>query len=323
MTMDKFINKGTDLLIPVFFFWGMGSLCVVLVSLFIDGFFSGGSSIDLVKGDQVGGLVGGIVGVFWNVMGVLLIVKTLKTQKAEFIETQKTIQNQQFESAFFQMLSQLQMIRETIISTQGLSKEDGKDPTMIFFGGARERLQSQFFRRIDEKSPVNYKDYLTKYNSISDLRNAMSDLVDYRSFIESVFEGYYSLESPSVGHYLRCVANIIKFVVDSKNRLAGNVRPNEIDQEISRYLKILESQLSGDELCILFYFGLGKLASSSFGGIRLNSIYERYSFPESIDQSMLLEPSHHWLYPNTVFWFLSIDQIKERKLTRREEHLPD
>lgn len=74
------------------------------------------TGLDLNKGSDLGDFVGGFVGVFFTIAGVLLLYRTIQLQGEEFAKTQKAITQQQFETTLFNML---QVLHNLVISTKG------------------------------------------------------------------------------------------------------------------------------------------------------------------------------------------------------------
>lgn len=96
----------------------LGIIGIILLALIIiwivsdKEIFQWFNRIDPEKASQIGGFIGGIVGVFWTAAAAVLIYATFQEQK-------KFTQKQQFETVFFQMINYLM---DTIGNTKGKIK---------------------------------------------------------------------------------------------------------------------------------------------------------------------------------------------------------
>ncbi|MEY3442421.1 MAG: hypothetical protein RLZZ519_702 [Bacteroidota bacterium] len=285
---------------------GALSLVTTLYSLANSGLLWGGGEIDLTKADQIGSLVGGFVGIFWTVMSALLLVRTLQIQKNEFRETQKAIQLQQFEAGFFQLLSQLQLVRESI---KGKQTDEGVG--VGYLEKAVEEFHKIYDRRVQEKRTlgVDYEAMESKCaGAVSQL--GITEATDYKSFVNEVYGEFYKGFHPFLGHYFRFVHNIILFLVDScKTEDAAGT--GKLDaKDVRRYFYLLQAQLANAELVLLFYYALSSKSQSINGKQELTAALESNNMLENLEETSLLKRGHHHFYPKTVFKFLSLDERK-------------
>ncbi|MBC6993569.1 hypothetical protein QWY85_15925 [Neolewinella lacunae] len=95
-------------------FLGLACLAFSLIFLFNAGDVNFSGRIDLVKAGPIGDFIGGFIGIFWTISGVLLLFITLRMQADEFKATRDAVTKQQFESSFFNMLAILRTIRSEL-----------------------------------------------------------------------------------------------------------------------------------------------------------------------------------------------------------------
>lgn len=106
-------------------------------------------------------------------------------------------------------------------------------------------------------------------------RNGTPNEVDR---IRSAYQDFWKDNQQDLGHYYRCIYNIVRFI-------------NEIHTEkkalnITRYIRIFRSQLSDYEITMLFYNGL------SMPGEKSKIFIERYAMLNNVSRELLLDPSH-------------------------------
>lgn len=301
--MDKISKTVIVVLIWVFGFLGFASLSVVFFLLFEAGWLSAGRELDLENADHIGGLIGGFVGVFWTVMGVLLLVRTLHIQKEEFKETQKAILNQQFESGYFQMLSQLQLIRESIKGPSQQLDSTGSLVGAQYLHFACSRLLQRYENEVFKGNGVNY-DEIEQGSNFPNPKFGASTFAEYRAFVCKVYDDFYDEFHPYLGHYFRYLQNIINYTVAARMKYWKDEEASDVEM----YLNLLQAQLSNDELVLLLYFSLSTKSYDSKELPLLFNVMERINFFHNVEETGLLRRGHHHFFPQTTFRFLSIDE---------------
>lgn len=145
-----------------------------------------------------------------------LTTEELAGQKAEFQEQNKTLKQQRFENTFFQMLS----LHNTNIDALGDSRKTGSGIMTVSSRGYLKELHKELNNTL-VRMPESDKNSIEKINIL--------------------YDGFYSSRQSSLGHYLRFLYRIFKFV-------------DESDVEDKKfYTNIVRAQLSNQELLILFY----------------------------------------------------------------------
>ena len=228
------------------FFWIIATI-LVIAPIIIYSFALGAddfaeSSGDFgIFGDYIGGTVGTIVGI----ISIYLLYITY-TSQVEFARKQdESTKRLQFESTFFNMLEQQQMLREQLVGKIGDNNYQGLSYL--------ERLGEDLS---DALSSLNYRmDEVSSENKIF-LKNIVNQLyLDF--FIPNVSH---------LGHYFRHLYHILKYVEDS------NI------QDAKGYVDILQAQLSNDELYLLAINGI-----SNYGRRKMLPLMDKYSLLENFN----------------------------------------
>ena len=245
------------------FFIGIAVLIISLV-IFVIQYFSLGSIFDSKVASELGGYISGFVGVFWTGAGAVLVYATFQEQK-------KLIVKQQFEASFFKLLD---TYNNMLNSMQ--EKQEKSEPK---FGKA-------YISQVWEKIKDGLKDIdlwvelsNTQNSSIPEINNLQKELEKFNSgyTIQSDIDDYLTNQEPTkflhlittdksdefhfaqfnyffdkyksiLEPYCRFISNILKYVEEENKE--KNAR--------KKYLKILWSQMTEEELVILFYYAKGK-----------------------------------------------------------------
>ncbi|MYC78883.1 hypothetical protein F4X10_24215 [Candidatus Poribacteria bacterium] len=141
----------------------------------------------------------------------------LKDTRAEIKGQKETLQKQNFESSFFQLLS----MHSEIVNSMKLPREDlsGRECFGYLFQGLKNTLEIA----IGQGRPK------------TEVFNATYE------------EEFFSVFQPYVGHYFRHLYNVIKFVHEHE------FFDEKESKEKKRYTNLIRAQLSSDELGVLFY----------------------------------------------------------------------
>jgi hypothetical protein len=300
--MSKFYDFLVKALIIAFAVLGTISFIATITVLVFNGVLWGGP-LNLERADQIGSFTGGFIGVFWSVLGVLLVFRTLQMQRIEFRETQTIVLDQQFEAAYFQMLGQLHSIKESIRK----SEKDSGPTGITYLRSALEELKTRYDKELDEKkqSGKDYSETGNQWNKKSSVEEN-AEFVDYRGFVRVVFDNFYQQEHAVLGHYFRLLKSIVDFVVRSRSGNSLRHRNNRGDAD--KYLELLQAQMTNDELALMFYYGLSRKSSNLIEERELFEKLEANNFLENIEMKSLLDRSHHHFYRKTVFKFLNKDE---------------
>lgn len=217
-----------------------------------------------IFGDYMGGTVGTIVGV----ISIYLLYITY-TSQVEFARKQDvSAKRQQFESTFFNMLEQQQMLREQLRGTIGNKSYQ----SLSYLERLREELS-------DALANLNYRmDEVNAENKIL-LKNVVNQLyLDF--FLPNVSH---------LGHYFRHIYHILKYVEESQV------------PDAKGYVDILQAQLSNDELYLLSINGI-----SNYGRRKMLPLMDKYSLLENFNayDDMLMVKLLSIFYVNTKSKYL-------------------
>ena len=288
-------NKILITLTIIFFIFGLSSLLYVIVSLLLDSnYFHLFGKIDLERSSHLGEFIGGFIGIFWTAAGLLMLIITfnlqrnqLKSQTNEFIITQ-------FESNFFNLLNHLNQI---IISTSGAVQwaniRDGNVSGRKYLYYAIREFSEQFSKNIKVTDPeFKYRSIIGPIISIPpDKHRTKEDFQDYnfdlfREYIQEIFKNILNKKESQLNHYYKFVISIIEYVHNSQLKSTDK----------QKYIKLLEAQMTNDELWLIFFYALMP------ENISLFNLLEKYNFLENLTKSPI-----DWydiamqLYEKTIF----------------------
>jgi hypothetical protein len=280
----------------LFVFIGLLSLILFIIIFIRDGNFVWFGSLNFEDASKIGDFIGGFVGIFWTIAGVFLLFLTLQLQRNEFKETQLAIAKQQFETTFFNMLSMLQNIINSINGEIDTKVYGGH----LFLHNALLKLKSKFNGETpsEEVSTI----YL-KIENAQDISPLEYDTI--KCYITNIYEEFYSEYYSELGHYFRYIFNLIKFITDTELLL------NE--SERIKYINIIQSQLTHDDLGLIFYNATSKYGLNQRKQPQFYNWLETYEFLENMDSKSLFMRAHHSLYIKTKFKFLNNDELKIKK----------
>jgi hypothetical protein len=317
------MNKALDILSKLLIFFGLGLLLYATYNYYKGDNFENYSKF----GDSIGGLIGTL----WSLAGILLFylalteqrkdikinqetlknqIKSLdlqieeyKLQRIELEETRKVLKNQsetlqiqQFESTFFNMLHLLQEIINELKITVDNQSGNGRDFFKVAFINLKKFVTQHNTPINDPKEAIKKEALLelimTKEKNPYGTLNE-SELNEIKLKTIEIYEDFYNYYHNTLGHYFRFLFNIMKFTITS----------NLTVDEKSQYINLIQAQMSSYELGLVFYNALSKHGNRMFDWL------EQYKFLENIDSKALLSPLlHSRFYPTTKFKFIEINQ---------------
>jgi hypothetical protein len=244
---------------------GIAALATVIVTLMIGIYHPKSYRDNGPWGDFVGGTLNPILTCL-TLLGVLFTIALQKAEltltrdelsrSADALESQiAAIQKQNFEATFFQMLRTHGDIVNSIDLTSGSGVRKGRDCFEIFYA----RLKN------------NYSNARNKNNSASEA-----------SIVNDSYAKFWEMHQSELGHYFRFLFNIVRFVKSSQ-------------PESDFYIKLVRSQLSDQELLLLFYNCL------SPQGTRFKQFVEEYALLDNLPISKLLHANHKSMISSNAF----------------------
>jgi len=243
---------------------------------------------------------GQVLATVWSIIGVLLIVVTLNVQKEQFADNKNFIEKQQFETTFFNMLNVLFNIkialkREVELSPSKTVEGQHLIDYMKFELG---EIYKSHLLSLSENSPV--PEIIAKVNGNQKLEDLEREIL--KAEINGVYMTFYKKYYTELGHFFRYLYNIIKFTRDHRFK--------HMDDQY--YVNMIQAQLSNNELALIFYNVISEKSLNKEKISNFFNLLEEYNFFENIDESSLIDRSHHTLYPKTNFKFLNIDEKRLR-----------
>ena len=192
-----------------------------------------------VFGDYIGGTVGTIFGA----ISIFLVYITYTSQVKFARRQDESMKRQQFETTYFSLLEQQQLIRSQIKGKIGDKTYEG----ILYLQNLKSQLS-------DALSELNYiQDEITEGNKIM-LKNRVNGLyLDF--FLPNV---------SNLGHYFRHLYHILKHIEDSNM------------PDARKYADLLQSQLSNDELYLLAINGI-----SNYGRRKMLPLMDKYGLLEN------------------------------------------
>lgn len=295
---------------------GLGIISSILIGFYIAFGLNNKEIIKLEQAESIGTVMAALI----SLVGIVLLYKTYKSQQQELRATQEALRLQKTDSAFFNMLSLLQeiikaMSDNVVKNREGYERIEGR----AYLRKALEKLHGHFEHHTINMRPNPTTGRFNFFNpSVYFITGKEEDkdteIVNYEhSFshkellaeVAKKYEEFYKDHQQNLGHYFRYVYNIIKYILDTSNRLSRE------DQK--RYLGILQSQLSNDEMGLIFYNVLSKHGRSSKGEYKFLRLLDDHGLLENMDGQSLKEEWHHWFFPQTTFKFLD-EEERERKI---------
>ena len=190
---------------------------------------------------------------------------------------------QQFDSTFFRMLEQQTEIRQNLtfnsMAGRNAVKEIISTINTIFSSSRNYNGGRLYFENPIEKIP-ELKPYLSDPEQRKSLYKNRSDRSQYVQIFEIIYPSIHNC----IGHYLRHLYQILKFV---DTRYPGDSDNNKT------YIDIIQSELSENEFMLLFYNGL--LFPKAF------EYYTKFKLIENLPVSSLPFITMQHFYPGISF----------------------
>lgn len=251
---------------------------------------------------SAGDLIAGTVGICLSFSATLFMFVTFREQRRQFDASRRDAGKDRFETTFFNMLAMLYNVRESV-NAEITRRTDGSMTSMSDYYEGFHRFFSACASRRDL---AEIEVYLAKETP----NNVELEMAEQT--IGVLYDEYMQTAKCNIGYYYRYVFNTINFVVDHCTGLPDG------EAEIHRYLNMLQSQMSDDELGLIFYDAISRRGLDKNYERRFKALLDDSGFLENINSGALLSRAHHRLYRCTVFRFLSRDEraVKACKCNR-------
>ncbi len=220
---------------------------------------------DLTERGQFGDAFGAINALFSG-LAFAAVIYSLYFQS-------KDLELQRFETSFFQLLSLLNDIVNSMdYQRRGIDTIKGRDVFRKYYDHLKREVEE--FKIMMQPDIKGYDVDQIKKETESDY---------YKIPIEKMRERYsrvYNERESDLAHYFTTLQNIYRFIDDSKI------------SDKQKYARILRGQLSSYELLFLFYNGL-----SEQGYIFNRDYYSKYSVLENLNFKKIFDKEHLESYP--------------------------
>jgi len=259
-----------------YIYWGISisllALVLMLTIIYLWKFMNNGFSQNMEDFGLTGDYFGGVVGSITAFLSVILVYRTFKMQQEISAKQEYLIAHQNFENVLFNML---EMQHNITNECRGIFNRNFWDSTKIEISGL------SYFRRME----------LELHKSIYDFNYILSEIEkesenDLRLKIHAKYEDLYIDDNAMLGHYFRHLYHMLKYVNDSTFS----------EQEKTKYMNLIQSQMSNSELYLTFYNGI-----SNFGITKAYPILDKYNFLENLYVKDDLIFDSGFFYKKTTF----------------------
>ena len=270
------------------FFIGL-SILIISIVIFVVQYFSLGSIFDSKVASELGGYISGFVGVFWTGAGAILVYATFQEQK-------KLLEKQQFESSFFKLLDTYNVL----IASISLNSTNNVSGKATFTNLLKEIKKSNWDKDMWENwldsDMCNIPEVIkikSEYDSLDVEVKDLNDLATFTfdnkkhqlpgdrtdRFYFAQFDYFFKKNKIMLEPYCRFISNILKYIEE------------EISDEktVEKYLKILWSQMTEEELVILFYYAKNKELK---GEPKFLNWLKKYDFLDDLSDDVFLRYDH-------------------------------
>lgn len=235
-----------------------------------------------------GDIMAGTVGILLSFASTLFLFITFKEQRKQFELSEKSHKIASFEDTFFNIMSLLSDVRRTTI--ESLKNHDINSIEGYYYNFVNYFIAVKKTSIVDEY----FKD-LASDNTIDSVVDAAKHEVGlcYKEFVDKA-EG-------NIGYFFRYIFNTIRFVKEQDGSIITK----------QRYINLLQSQLSDEELALLFYDAISPYGKNKNGESVFFDMLEASEMLENISERVLINRSHTKFYPLTKFKFLSRKELAE------------
>lgn len=235
-----------------------------------------------------GDIMAGTVGILLSFASTLFLFITFKEQRKQFELSEKSHKISSFEDTFFNIMSLISDVRRTTI--ESLKNHDINSIEGYYYNFVNYFIAVKKTSIVDEY----FKD-LASDNTIDSVVDAAKHEVGlfYKDFVDKA-EG-------NIGYFFRYIFNTIRFVKEQDGSIITK----------QRYINLLQSQLSDEELALLFYDAISPYGKNKNGESVFFDMLEASEMLENISERVLINRSHTKFYPLTKFKFLSRKELAE------------
>tara|TARA_R110002049_G_scaffold107234_5_gene254855 strand:- start:155 stop:1030 length:876 start_codon:yes stop_codon:yes gene_type:complete len=231
----------------IFFFLGL------IFFLWNDWHISLDSSVNSEKAAQFGDFIGGIVGSFWALAGVILFYVALIEQRKDFLTNSKVLDaqvealNTQI-NEFMLQKEELKLTREVFIKQSNTLQKQQFESTFFSLLNLHHLIvNSMSCKEYPQNNHIAtdgrdcFNVYYTLFKSDYDKAKLQNSSSSEFEVVDHAFKKFYSNHRSNLDHYFKNLYNTIKFIQNSNL------------EDKSYYVSIVKAQLSNNEIMFLFY----------------------------------------------------------------------
>ncbi|MEO0688566.1 MAG: putative phage abortive infection protein, partial [Cyanobacteria bacterium J06649_11] len=250
-----------------------------------DKLFLWSSGINSEKVGHLGDFVGGVIGAFWSLAGVILFYVALREQRVDIKINQEALENQI--KALNQQIREFELQRQELSDTKKIFEEQSKTQKLVRFENTFFQLlnvHSQIVDGIDlrkKEAPTSviatgrdcFGTFSRRLNQkIIDVRVEAERKGDEIGSLKKAYMDFFEPEDADLGHYFRHLYHILKFVDQAEI---------EEDQK-KRYTNFVRAQLSSHELILLYYNCL-----VGYGVDKFKKFVEKYALLKQLRKDLI------------------------------------
>lgn len=250
------------------------------------------SKIESNLGDNLGDFMSGTIGIFLAFVSTIFLFITFKAQQKQSKEAKDDAFRARFEGTFFNMLSMYYNVRAEGDKQIRQFSKCGSNNMSEFYVRFKQYYSEMLKRNEDFASAMIAleEDPMPK----TKMQTALYDL-------GNLYDEYVKEQECNAGFYFRYVHNLILFVL---KHWEGK------SEDIHTYLNFIQSEMSDEELGLLFYDCISNKGQDKNHQYRFKQNLDDNSFLENVSEQTLLSRTHYKLFPKTNFRFLNDDERK-------------
>jgi hypothetical protein len=228
---------------------------------------------------NIGQLLEGTVGSIWALAGVVLYYEALRFQRLELKS-----QRHEFELNRQEVIEQTQQLRAQNQTLWMMTFENTFFQLVFLHNEIVSSITYETFDIVENREKViagrqcffnYYNEFRSIFNNNVDMMGAVfPDKEEVQAILNESYMTFYNRHQEALGHYLRNIQTIIKFIDASevKNKWF--------------YTNLFHDHLSNYELIMLLYHCISEI------GLKLKPLVEKYSLLENIPVDEIMDIRH-------------------------------
>lgn len=255
-----------------------------------------------------GGFIGGLIGSGLSFVTVILVYRTYKLQEEELRETRNQLKKQQFETVFFNMLE--------MIHTMGKEFQNVEDKNFFIYFMDSLKLKYQpvsstsllldhefnkIIQTLDERLKLGLFKEGSKHRNINTdlIPNGREVFQEWRKkniqneqeYVGELYLTLFYLHNSELSHFFRYIHNTIIYIIEER----------KIHGDESKYINMVQSQLTNYQLTAMFYNCLSTVSLTRESEPKIKNLFDQYEMFHNLPIQLLIRPNHQDFYPSTNF----------------------